>query len=104
MLKQPIFKSKKLTNSARDQDCIRCGKDGETRACHYNGQRQHQYGKGRGIKCSDLMTAEFCHTCDQEFSEGSQEWLHPDERDAEFFHWINLTNIRRIANGVLRGD
>ena len=96
-----IFRSKKLTRSAEGKVCIRCGGH-NAYACHYNGIRQHQYGKGRGIKCSDLMTAEFCYKCDQRFSEGTTEhWKDAEERSEEFLHWIVLTNERRINSGVL---
>jgi hypothetical protein len=27
------------------------------------------YGKGRGLKCDDTLTAEFCQGCDDLFSE-----------------------------------
>lgn len=100
-----MLKSKKLTDAARHEPCIRCGKIGETRACHYNGYRAHQYGKGRGIKCDDLMTAEFCQACDDLFSEKNYpQWLGGSKsinRSEEFLHWIALSNIRRAERGVL---
>ena len=97
------YRNRKLLDAARDVSCIRCGKEGETRASHYNGVRQHLYGKGRGQKCSDLLTSEFCGTCDMDFSEGISadstwsEW----ERSEEFLHWIAMTNLRRIERGLL---
>lgn len=96
-----IFRSKKLTQSAEGKTCIKCGGP-DAYCCHYNGQRQHIYGKGRGIKVSDLMTAEFDKKCDDRFSEGTTEfWKDQDERSEEFLHWICLTNERRINSGVL---
>lgn len=93
----------KITKSAKDQSCIRCDIDGTTRACHYNGPRQHSYGKGRGIKCDDLMTADFCHDCDQDFTEGTTHlWENEWERSEDFLHWIAMTNIRRIKQGVIK--
>jgi len=92
----------KLTESARGKTCIRCGASGAY-AAHYNGPRQHDYGKGRGIKAGDLASAEFCYDCDQVFTEGSvvpncaTSW----ERSEEFLHWIMLTNIRRRKGGVI---
>lgn len=90
-----------ITESARHQSCIRCGRDGETRAAHYNGFRQHAYGKGRGIKCNDVATADFCHTCDDLFSEANySKWPGGSksiERSEEFLHWCMMTNIRRSA-------
>lgn len=100
--KNKRMKSKKLTDSAKYETCIRCGKQGETRACHYNGQRQHYYGKGRGVKCHDIATAEFCHDCDQVFSEGNMQYFfNKTEKSEEFLHWVMMTNIRRIQNNVV---
>ena len=92
----------KITESARGKTCIRCGGH-DAYACHYNGQRQFQYGKGMGTKAHDMATAEFCHACDQIFTEGSTEkWANQDERSEEFLHWILMTNIRRFVSGCLK--
>lgn len=92
----------KLTESSRGQDCIRCTAPGAY-ACHYSGPRQHAFGKGRGRKCSDVASAEFCHKCDQVFSEGSTaEFDDKWERSEQFMYWIMMTNIRRIERGVLK--
>ena len=87
----------KITLHAKDMPCIRCQREGETRACHYNGVRQHDFGKGRGIKCADEATAEFCHKCDQRFTEGSTDemWTNKWERSEEFMFWVIMTAIRR---------
>jgi hypothetical protein len=93
---------KKLTQSSKGSICIKCGAP-DAYSCHYNGPRQHSYGKGRGIKCNDLLTAEFCHKCDQEFTEGSMllRWYgNKWERSEEFLHWICMTNIRRYNEGL----
>lgn len=92
----------KLTKSSKGMNCIRCGYP-ESFAAHYNGPRQHSYGKGKGIKCNDLITAEFCVECDKEFTEGSIDlrWANKWERSEEFLHWIMLTNIRRLERGVI---
>ncbi len=92
----------KLTQSSKEMTCIRCDNPNAT-SSHYNGPRQHDYGKGRGIKCNDLATAEFCYKCDQIFSEGSTSaiWASKWERSEEFLHFIMLTNIRRMERGVL---
>ena len=61
------------------------------------------FGKGRGIKGNDFMTAEFCYKCDQRFSEGSCiEYDNKWERSEEFLFWIALTNIRRLENNILK--
>lgn len=90
----------KITQGANGMSCIRCG-GSHAYACHYNGPRQHDYGKGRGMKCHDLATAEFCHECDRLFSEGSQGWASRWERSEEWLHWVMLTNIRRMVGGRL---
>ena len=91
----------KLTLLSKGMMCIRCGSP-DAYSCHFNGTYQHQYGKGRGIKCHDIATAEFCHHCDSEFSEGVNKYQSKDERDAQFLHWVTMTNIRRFNNNVLR--
>ena len=92
----------KLTKSSEGKICIRCERIGAY-SCHYNGPRQHDYGKGRGIKANDLMTAEFCMLCDSDFSEGSiGVWINKWERSEEFNHWINMTNIRRLKDGDIK--
>lgn len=97
------MRGSKITKAAKGQICIRCGA-GDAYACHYNGPRQMAYGKGRGIKCSDMATAELCHTCDQELTEGSTDsrWANKWERSEEFLHWVMMTNIRRYERGVLK--
>ena len=81
-----------------DRPCIRCGKPGETRRCHYNGFRAHDYGKGMRRKPSDLAVAEFCHECDQLFSEANyHKWTGGSkdiERSEEFLYHIIMTAIR----------
>lgn len=94
-------KDRKELDKARNRSCIRCGKEGETRPAHYNGFRSHSYGKGRGIKCSDIATAELCHSCDELFSEAFYyRWdggSKSTKRSEEFLHLIMLTNIRRAS-------
>ena len=52
--------------------CIRCGSnDGTVCGRHYNGQRQHLYGKGRGIKGHPFLVADLCFDCEKEFQEGA---------------------------------
>ena len=87
-----------------NRPCIRCGRPGETRRCHYNGFRAHAYGKGRGIKCSDIATAEFCQACDDLFSEKNYPLFlggsKSIERSEEFLHWCVMTMIRRDRDVV----
>jgi len=93
----------KITKASNGSNCIRCG-SGNAYSCHYNGPRQHSYGKGRGCKANDLATAELCYECDQIFTEGSTvencngKW----ERSEEFLHLIMLTNMRRFDEGIIK--
>jgi len=92
----------KLTQSAKGNSCIRCGAP-DAYACHYNGIRQHYFGKGRGIKANDLVTAEFCHKCDMDFTEGSTAgYMDKTDRSEQFLFFVMMTNIRRLAEGVLK--
>lgn len=99
------LRSRKLLDSCKHLPCIRCERTGETRCAHYCGDRQHQYGKGRAVKCDDSMTADFCQACDDLFSEKNyHQWPGGSksiERSEEFLHYIALTNIRRFELGVL---
>lgn len=92
----------KITESSRGQDCIRCGAP-DAYSAHYNGIRQHSFGKGRGIKANDLMTAEFCFKCDQDFSEGNmRNFESAEDRSEQFLFYVCMTNIRRFNNGVIK--
>ena len=92
----------KLTKSSKGHVCIRCGAS-DAYSAHYNGPRQHSYGKGRGCKASDLASAEFCYECDQMFSEGSVDGFTDKwDRSEQFLHFIMLTNIRRLKRGVIK--
>lgn len=99
MLKTKPKRRQVADPDAEHRPCIRYDREGETRNCHYNGFRQHVYGKGRSIKADDSMTAEFCQACDDLFSEKSYpKWVGGSksiERSEEFLHWIAMTNIRR---------
>ncbi len=104
-----VSKQTAITKSANGQPCIRCGnEDGTICARHYNGLRQHSYGKGRGIKCHDIITAELCNSCDALFTEGVNH-THDGERAGKsihrseaFQHLILLTIISRLERGDLK--
>lgn len=91
-----------LTRSSNGETCIKCGNNGAY-SCHYNGKRQHHFGKGRSQKCNDMATAEFCHKCDIRFTEGSTDpmWDSKWERSEEFLYWCMMTNIRRWENETI---
>lgn len=85
--------------------CIRCKiQDGTVCGRHYNGIRQHLYGKGRGIKGHPFMVADLCNLCDAYFQEGSVPKMNVEavtDYSEEFQHYCILSLIRREQNGVL---
>ena len=99
------LESKIMEHARSGLPCIRCDReDGTVCGRHYNGLRQHQYGKGRAIKCQPLAVADFCTRCDAEFQEGSvpkSDYARRIEYSEEFQHWVLMTLIRRAELGVI---
>lgn len=63
------LRSKKLTDSARGQDCQNCGaNDGTTVSAHAN---SHKYGKGKSMKASDVFIAWLCADCHSWLDQGT---------------------------------
>lgn len=92
----------KFTQSSKGQYCIKCGAPGAFSA-HYCGVRQHSFGKGRGIKCNDLASAEFCQKCDLEFAEGQMKgFIDKWDKSEQWMFWIMMTNIRRVERGDIK--
>lgn len=101
--KHSPVRSKKLRDHAKGQSCVHCGSnDGTVVLCHYTGLRQHQYGKGRGLKCDDFMGAELCMRCHLGFDEISHSPTRKSaEASEEFLHCIALTWRRWIDDGLI---
>jgi len=95
--------TKNVMASANGKSCVSCGNIGRVCARHYNGVRQHSYGKGMRIKGHVLATAELCDACESSFSEGRMPEHCTDKYDRSelFLHYVMLTNIRRLEDGVL---
>lgn len=110
--KDQHFESEALRAAARAEGahCVRCGRvTGNVCGRHYTGDRQHQYGKGRGRKCTDLAIAQLCNRCDADLTEGSADKSRPVARithSEEFLHYAMLTLMLRKEEGVLmvRGE
>ena len=99
--KQKPWRSKKYTSAAAGQSCVRCGvSDGTIVPCHYTGLRQHSYGKGTRIKCSDIALADLCSVCHIYLDNPTER--KSIERSEDFLHCCLLTQIRRLAAGVLK--
>jgi len=73
--------------------CVRCYKpnEGDVVAAHYQGIRSHLFGKGRGIKPTDIVTAYLCAKCHQEldtYSNDEESLI----RSEEFMFYILITS------------
>ena len=100
----------KIMADARNNPCIRCGSEEGVYGRHYNGQRQHHFGKGRGRKGHGMMVADFCAACDRFFQEGSipkhdrfpaADDAARDKYSEDFMFWCVMSQIRRVDNGVI---
>jgi hypothetical protein len=103
-----IFRSKKYLAAAEGQACVHCGvRDGTVVAAHYTGYRGHEFGKGKGIKVSDLLVADLCTTCHSAYdshriSNLSGEYIRKIDQSEQFLTDIARTLARRIEQGVLK--
>jgi hypothetical protein len=80
---------------------VRCGSDDGTSVwAHYTGLRQHQYGKGKGIKGSDIIGAHLCYACHTELDQPQQR--KSVEASEEFLHCVALTLIRLVEQEILK--
>ena len=78
--------SKRLA-AVRLLPCVRCGHP-NSQAAHSNSAK---YGKGRGIKASDLFVIPLCHSCHAAFDRfelGSRE-----QSEAMFEKWLVKTEL-----------
>lgn len=99
---QPI-RSHSMTYGAKDQSCIKCGSKERVVFAHYSGPRQHDYGKGRGVKGHDLIGADFCQGCHDYYDlKGYLKDINKWEASEEFLHYCVLTQVRRYRQGVLK--
>ena len=93
-----------MANARSGLPCIRCGSNHGVYGRHYNGFRQHSYGKGMRKKCRPFAVADFCKECDADFQEGSvpkTDWEARIEYSEEWLHWCMMSLIRRVENGVI---
>ena len=78
---------------AKHSACVRCeADDGTIVGAHYTGIRQHAYGKGRGLKGSDIAVAFLCRACHEYFDQPAER--KSIERSEEFLHCIMLTLMK----------
>lgn len=102
LFKEPRYESKKLLKAACGAPCMCCGAQSQTVVgAHYTGLRQHDFGKGRGIKCSDSYCAFLCIDCHRLFDNPEQ---HKSIEASEAFllaivkthHWLLCNNVMVI--------
>lgn len=92
-----------LRKLARDQACIRCGKqDGTVVLCHYTGARRLSYGGGFGIKVDDLAGAHLCGDCHRFMDTLSRDKDMRWEHSEEFLHCVLLTILRLAKQERIR--
>ena len=99
-----IYRNKKLLSAARDcPHCMMCQKhnDGTIVAAHYQGLRQHSFGKGTGIKPTDSATAFICSHCHDKV-DGRMNWhiIDKTERSEEFLFAIVQTHDWLLKEGI----
>ncbi len=99
MFRQPRIVSKRYTDAAKGQPCIKCGRqDGTVVAAHYSGLYASRLGKGGAVKAHDHCTAHLCGVCHSymdSYAEGNT-----DGRAVEFLLLILETQTRCIQEGV----
>ena len=97
-LKQTTFRSAKLTKFAEGESCINCGTDDGTIVwAHAN---LLEFGKGRGLKCSDAAGMLLCHRCHSELDQGTT-MTKAERRDFQI-EMIAKTLIYLIESGKIR--
>ena len=93
----------KLREAARDQSCVRCGKeDGTVVLAHYTGARRLELGGGFGCKVHDLAGAHLCADCHRVMDTTSRSKDNRWEHSEEFLLLCVKTAIRLHDRGVLR--
>lgn len=106
LAKRKPYVNKKLRQASEGRSCVRCEWDygrliysGVVR-CHYTGLRQHAFGKGRGQKVDDYVSADLCPECHGYFDVEIER--KSAEKSEEFMFYCFLTLRRDFDEGILR--
>ena len=89
---------------------MNCGAcDGTVVAAHYTGLRQQAFGKGTGIKGHDLLIADLCRECHENFDRHAtsifrDKPMRQIDQSEQFLYCVAQTLIRRVQEGVLYTD
>lgn len=90
--KEPtLFRSEEYRRNVASLRCCRCHRPGFNQCAHAN------YGKGMGIKVSDLMTFSLCVECHSEHDQGGIEREERRRLEAEY---ILLTRVALFSLGL----
>ena len=93
----------KLREAARDQACVRCGRqDGTIVLAHYFGPRRHAYGGGMSRKGHDAVAAHLCATCHAYMDSWGRDKAARWEHSEEFLHLCALTMIRLFDQEIVK--
>ena len=102
-----IVRSTKILAASNGRSCVNCGReDGTTVRAHYSGFRSQLYGKGKGIKCHDHISADLCGPCHSKFDryEGKKGRMSFEEKidlSELFLHCCMMTLTRDFQEGVI---
>jgi hypothetical protein len=102
--KQPRYVNKKITDSARGQDCQinlpGCNYNPETVVyCHLNG---HEWGKGFGIKADDGVGFYGCSHCHDVYDGRIEGDFEKDWLDSRAHRAVTKTNSIIFREGVVK--
>lgn len=93
-------RSKALTQSARDESCVRCGAvDGTIVWAHSN---EMAHGKGKSIKAHDLLGNYLCFKCHSWYDSGSATREEKRAFFRECYPWTMVRVAEKLANGELK--
>ena len=106
-MKTNIVREKKILKASNGRSCINCGReDGTIVRAHYSGYRSQSYGKGKGIKCHDHISADLCDTCHDTFDrykgkKGLMSFQEKVDLSEQFLHLCVLSLARDFQEGVI---
>lgn len=92
-----LYRSTKLTQSARDETCVGCGvQDGTVVWAHSN---EGAHGKGKSIKSHDLLGNYLCFKCHSWYDTGPA----PRAEKQAFFRTCYPRTMVRVAEKLAEG-
>ena len=87
--KQSPYRSEKWLRAVASLPCVKCGREGQTQACHRN------QGKGMGIKTDDIHTAALCMSCHAEIDQGKDMTRNERRSVLDFAILMTLEQLAR---------